>query len=239
MIYFLELITSFITTRFVCVSSADVQTGIRLFPFFKNKYSIIRAAVDWDQFTTITFPPKQTPQDLFIIGTIACFKKQKNLTDLIKSFHSAYRANKNLRLEIIGDGIMRNEIEQLINLYEIQDVVILHGWQKNVVPFMQSWHAFALTSLWEGLPCAIIEARLLKLPILAYDTGGIHDVIINKKNGFLYAQKDWRSLAEGMLELSINKELYNNMRNYNENLLDYHATTMINNHIALYKELAN
>jgi len=237
LIYFLELITSLITTHFICVSSTDVQTGIRLFPKFKYKYSIIRAAVDWDQFTTKNSSVIPEATDLFIIGTIACFKKQKNLTDLIKAFHVAYQKNRALRLEIIGDGILRNELEQLIALYALQDVVTLHGWQKNVVPYMQKWHAFALTSLWEGLPCAIIEARLLKLPILAYNTGGIHDVIISTKNGFLYNQKDWASMAQGMVELSTNKELYNSMQNYNEDLFDYHATTMINNHIMLYKEL--
>ena len=54
---------------------------------------------------------------------------------------------------------------------------------------MMTWHAFVLSSLWEGLPCAIIEARLLKLPVLSYNTGGIHDVIINGENGFLYKQR--------------------------------------------------
>jgi glycosyltransferase involved in cell wall biosynthesis len=236
-VYSLELFTSFITSHFICVSSTDVQTGIRLFPFFKNKYSIIRAAVDWDKFTAHKVQRKDI-QDNFIIGTIACFKKQKNLVDLIKAFHVAYQSNQTLRLEIIGDGILRSDLETLINNLQIQSVVALHGWQKNVVPFMHRWHTFALTSLWEGLPCAIIEARLLKLPIISYNTGGIHDVIINKKNGLLYNQKDWISLAHGILELSTNKELYQSLCTYNENLLDFHSTTMVNNHIALYKELS-
>ena len=50
LIYATELITSFITTRFVCVSYADVKTGIRLFPWFANKHSIIRAAVEYTSF---------------------------------------------------------------------------------------------------------------------------------------------------------------------------------------------
>lgn len=235
-IYCLELITSFITTRFVCVSSADVQTGIRLFPRFKNKYSIIRAAVDWDRFAHVDIPKKEAARQ-FIIGTIACFKKQKNLIDLIKAFHRAYQANSNLRLEIIGDGILRADIENLIMLFNLQSVVTLHGWQKNVVPFMQSWHAFALTSLWEGLPCAIIEARLLKLPIVTYNTGGIHDVIIHKKNGLIYNQKDWMGISQGMIQLSTDVELYTLLCSYNDNLRDYHGATMINNHIKLYREL--
>lgn len=235
-IYSLELFTNFITTHFICVSSADVQTGIRLFPFFKKKYSIIRAAVDWDKFIPSDAQQK-TVQNNFIIGTIACFKKQKNLVDLIQAFHAAYQLNPALRLEIIGDGALRPDLENLIKNLHIESVVTLHGWQKNVAPFMQKWHAFALTSLWEGLPCAIIEARLLKLPIISYNTGGIHDVIINKKNGLLYNQKDWTSLSQGILELSTNKELYSALCSYNENLHDFHVSTMVNNHIALYKEL--
>ena len=59
---------------------------------------------------------------------------------------------------------------------------------------MLNWHAFVLSSLWEGLPCAIVEARLLKLPVLSYNTGGIRDVIQHGKNGYLYHQKDWQKL---------------------------------------------
>ena len=49
-LYLLELITSIITTHYICVSSADVATGIKLFPYFARKYSVIRAAVDQQQF---------------------------------------------------------------------------------------------------------------------------------------------------------------------------------------------
>ena len=81
-IYLCELFTSFITTHFVCVSEKDHQTGCRLFPRFKKKSSLIRAAVE-DRFflvparrTDIKPAKKQRP---FVIGTISCFKPQKNL----------------------------------------------------------------------------------------------------------------------------------------------------------------
>ena len=236
-IYSLELLTSLITSHFICVSSADMHTGVKLFPNFKKKYSIIRAAIDWD-----TFQPQEpaiisNEKNKFVIGTIACFKKQKNLTDLIQAFNKAYKENKSLRLEIIGDGILRPELEQLIQSYHLTDVVILHGWQNNVAPLMLSWNAFALTSLWEGLPCALVEARLLKLPVLSYNTGGIHDVIIDGKNGFIYKQKDWQSLAQGILKISTNKELYQKLRNYPENLTDFNNRTMVKKHINLYSQL--
>lgn len=234
-IYLTELITSLITTHFVCVSSADVQTGKKLFPRFKKKYSIIRAAVEWEKFTTAIKVNKN--EDKFIFGTVACFKKQKNIFDLLKAFKEVYSKNNNCSLEIVGDGHLRAQIEEWITNNNLTGNITLHGWQENVAPIMLNWHAFILSSLWEGLPCAIVEARLLKLPVLAYDTGGIKDVIIQGKNGFLYKQGDWIGLGNGMLELSKNSDLQNNFQIYNEDLTEFHDANMIKKHFNLYSSL--
>lgn len=183
--YFLELITSLITTHYICVSSEDVKIGRKLFPKFEKKHSIIRAAIEWDKFYAASkIVPSINEKEQFIFGTVSCFKKQKNLFDLLKAFKKVNEKNKNCRLEIIGDGILRNSIEEWITQNNLDNYIILHGWQDNVAQFMINWNTFVLSSLWEGLPCAIIEARLLKLPVLAYDTGGIHDVILQGENGF-------------------------------------------------------
>ncbi len=232
--YLLEFITSFITTHYVCVSSADINYGIKLLPFFKKKSSIIRAAVAWEQFYLSAKVTTIQDKKPFVIGTVACFKKQKNIDELLQAFTHAYQKNNLLRLEILGDGILRNSFEEWINKHNLSAVITLHGWQKDVSSFMKIWHAFALTSLWEGLPCAIIEARLMKLPILAYNTGGIHDVVFNNQNGFLYAQHDWQTMADDMLKISNNKELYNRLSNHQEDLLAFHDNNMVQAHVALY-----
>lgn len=239
-IYMLELMTSFITTHYVCVSSEDVKTGIRLFPRFTIKHSIIRAAVDWDQFyqpaRKITpFPENQQP---FIFGTVTCFKKQKNLFDLLNAFKLVQKQNPTVKLEIIGDGVLRPQLEAWIVQHNLKKNITLYGWQKSVAPLMMNWHAFVLSSLWEGLPCAVVEARLLKIPVLSYNTGGIHDIIIHGENGFLYEQKNIKNLAKGMLSLMLNKKLYNNLQTYNDNLSDFNNKQMVQQHIALYQKLS-
>lgn len=233
LIYCAELFTSFITSHFICVSSYDVKMGIKLFPFFKGKHSIIRAAVDEHFFIPakkINNFPEHTP---FIFGTVACFKPQKNIFDLLRAFAFVYEKNKNTRLEIIGDGILRNKIETWIQQHNLNLVITLHGWQKDVKKKMIHWHVFALTSLWEGLPCAIVEARLLKLPVISYDTGGITDIIEHDKNGLIYPQKEWQKLAQGMLLLSKNKALYKKLH-LQEMLTDFSKKQMIIAHTSLY-----
>lgn len=239
LIFITEWFTSLITTHFICVSSADVKTGIRLFPRFAKKHSIIRAAVNFNHF----LPAMRTKQKLgpskepFIFGTIACFKPQKNLFDLLQAFESVYKKNSDVRLEIIGDGQLRPALEAWIAEHTLINVITLHGWQENVAPIMAGWHAFVLTSLWEGLPCAIVEARLQKLPVISYNTGGIHDVIMHGENGLLYAQKEWKKLANGMLELTKNKELYAKLKMYEDELEDFSIRTMTQEHRKLYYEL--
>lgn len=237
-IYTLELITSIITSHYVCVSSVDAKIGVKLLPRFTARHSIIRAAVDTKSFMQIEskseFPHNQT----FVFGTIACFKPQKNLIDLLQAFLVVHHKNPNTRLEIIGDGEQRAQLKKWITDHDLNDTVILHGWQDNVAIIMKHWHTFVLSSLWEGLPCAIVEARLLKLPVLAYDIGGIRDVIFDGVNGMLYKPKDWQQLSSGMLLISQNESLFKRLQDHQEDLSAFQDQTMIAQHNELYRQLA-
>ncbi len=237
-IYLCELMTSLITTHFVCVSAYDVRTGIALFPRFVKKHSIIRAAVDAKKFyvpaRTFSFPSSNKP---FIFGTVSCLKPQKNLFDLLKAFELVYASESRVRLEIVGDGALRIAIERWISQHNLNHVITLHGWQQPVDPIMKTWHAFVLSSLWEGLPCAVVEARLLRLPVVSYKTGGICEVITNKENGLLYAQGDWQGLSEGMMQLVRERDLYQKYQQYQDDLTDFHTSHMIQEHISLYQRL--
>jgi glycosyltransferase involved in cell wall biosynthesis len=239
-IYLIEYITSFITTHFICVSEHDITLGKRLLPHFLKKHSLIRACVDQEKFLPLQNNSTMhtiTHQKIFIFGTVACFKPQKNLLDLLRAFSHAYAYNPLMRLEIIGDGILRNTIEEWISQAGLQSAIKLHGWQHDVTPFMEKWHAFTLTSLWEGLPCAIIEARLLMLPVIAYDVGGINEIIQHGTNGLLYQPTDWLSFAQGMITIFNNTALYKSMRNYTDNLNTFSATYTIEKHKELYKKI--
>jgi len=235
--YFTELVTSFITTHFVCVSSADQTTAVQLFPGFKKKQSIIRAAVDFTPFEQQRTDRISGEKKIFIFGTISCFKPQKNLFDLLRAFAWTYDHNPNIRCEIIGDGPLRGEITAWIKEHELEQVITLHGWQEQVAPIMMGWDAFVLSSLWEGLPCAIIEARLLKLPIITYDTGGIRDVVSSELNGIICPQKAWPSLAEAMHRMSLDRQLHTRLSSYQDDLEAYRNSTMIAEHKKLYERL--
>lgn len=240
MIYIAELITSCITTHLICVSRNDAHTGTQLLPCFKRKHTVIRAAVNQNLFyQSHTKPQFPTKKNHFIFGSISCFKEQKNIFDMLQAFAHVHTLNSLTRLEIIGDGHLRPHIESWITRHNLSHAITLHGWQYEVLTHLKKWHAFVLSSLWEGLPCAIIEARLLKIPVISYATGGITEVIFHQQNGLLYEQKDWRALAHGMLSLTRDKSAYTRLSSYPDNLTDFFKETMLEQHATLYKKLVN
>jgi glycosyltransferase involved in cell wall biosynthesis len=241
-IFSLEYLTSLITTHFVCVSEKDREFGVRKFPKFGQKSSIIRAATEWDKFYMPALKGcnlSTEPDTPLVIGSISCFKPQKNLFDLLRAFKLLYNKlnKKNIRLQIIGDGILRPEIEQWIVQNDLSGVVDLLGWKDNVEFWMRSWNIFALSSLWEGLPIAVVEARLCALPVVAYDVGGIFEVIFNGQNGFLVPPKNFIKLSECLSLLIEDKSLRQKMSEYKDEISDFSDHTMIEKHVHLYKKL--
>jgi glycosyltransferase involved in cell wall biosynthesis len=240
-IYILELVTSLITTHFICVSQRDAETGMRLFPRFSKKYSIIRAAIEWQPFEchqSNTYSPahRDKPMQPFIFGTVACFKKPKNLLAMFSAFKKVHALHPHTKLEIIGDGVLRPQLESWIRDHHMTSAITLHGWHIHIAPIMSTWHTFVLTSLWEGLPCAVIEARLLKLPVISYKTGGIPEVIYHHKNGLLFEINDVNGIAHGMATLVQHPHTLNTLRNFPDNLEAFKSSTMLEQHISLYQK---
>lgn len=240
-LYFLpEYFTNFVTTSFICVSEKDAATGRRLLPGWGKKVSLVRAAVDARYFTPAVVPPQADKP--FTVGTISCFKPQKNLLDLLKAFADFHRimvaaGYPQPMLEIIGDGDQRSALESFVERNGLTQSVIFWGWQQDVLPFLRTWSVFALSSLWEGLPCSVVEARLCKVPVIAYDVGGIAEVVINGKNGFVVAPGDWKRLADLLVDIAQDPVFQRTLADFGDALDDFDNKIMVKRHRTLYNSL--
>lgn len=227
----LEWISSLVTTEYICVSSHEYEIGKKYFLKFTKRAHIIRAAVDETKF----IPAKKTTNQYFTFGTVACFKPQKNLFDLLEAFKLIHALYPYTRLEIIGDGIQRKEIENWITENKLNNAITLLGWQQNIQTHMARWQAFTLSSLWEGLPCAIVEARFLKIPVIAYNVGGIADIIEHGKNGFLCKPKNIHAFTAHMEQLITQHVIRHKLQEYAEpHISNFYTNTMIHQHKNLY-----
>jgi glycosyltransferase involved in cell wall biosynthesis len=86
---------------------------------------------------------------------------------------------------LAGDGPLRGEVQRKIERSALEGCVYLLGTRQDVVELLRLADVFVMTSLWEGLPIALLEAMSVGKPVVATSVGGIPNVVIHGENGLL------------------------------------------------------
>jgi len=110
---------------------------------------------------------------------------QKNFGFLIRSFAKSIQ-KVDAYLVIIGEGSERQKLEKLIKSLNLEGSVILMGHKDNVFPYLKRSDIFVLSSLYEGMPNALIEAVALKIPSISTNIKtGPKEILLNGEGGRL------------------------------------------------------
>ena len=96
--------------------------------------------------------------DQTVIGSIARMTDQKDPLYLVEVFRLLHEANPNYRLLMLGDGLLREAVEQRIAAYGLQGVCVLTGARNDAWRFYNALDVFCLPSSWEGLGISFVEA---------------------------------------------------------------------------------
>lgn len=118
----------------------------------------------------------------FVFLFIGRFEPQKNPLALIDAF--ARMRNRNAELWMAGDGSLRSDIEARTSVAGLSDRVRLLGVRTDVSTLLQQADCFVMSSAWEGLPMALLEAGAAALPVVATPVGAIPAVLADDA-GFL------------------------------------------------------
>lgn len=105
-----------------------------------------------------------------VIGNVANFHEIKNHAFLLRAFAEAVRRNPDLMLMLVGDGVLRESMEQLAAELGISDSVRFLGLRTDVPQLLQMMDAMVLPSLFEGFPTVALEWQCAGLPVLLADT---------------------------------------------------------------------
>ncbi|WP_296623699.1 glycosyltransferase [Marivirga sp.] len=149
---------------------------------------------------------KRDNHDLQIVGTIAVFRFQKRLVEWIKVFHQAAKENPNLRGVIVGNGPFAAELLQLRTELGLEKQLFLPGLQTNTKDWFSIMDVFMMSSEFEGLPIALLEAMSMECAIVTTDAGGVKEVVEDGESGLMVGVDDWEQLA-GKLEMLRDDEL--------------------------------
>lgn len=148
-----------------------------------------------------------------LIISVGRLTTQKNYPMLLNAFKTISSDYPNLKLEIYGDGELKKDIEKLKNNLGLQDKVFLMGKSNDIKSKMQKAKLFVLTSDYEGMSNALMEAMALGIPSIATNSvgGGSATLIQNYKNGILIPINDSKSLVKEIRHILSNKSLYANI----------------------------
>lgn len=142
----------------------------------QEKMEIIPNAKDLEAFK---FDPKERealrkvlniPLEAFIIGHVGSFSPVKNHTFLIDIFKSISKDDKECVLCLVGDGVLRKEIENQVLSMQIEDQVLFLGLRNDVNKLMSVFDVLVLPSIFEGVPNVVIEAQAASLPCIVSDS---------------------------------------------------------------------
>ncbi|MGA9464432.1 MAG: glycosyltransferase [Terracidiphilus sp.] len=122
----------------------------------------------------------------------------KNYPILLRAFQSLMRE---AQLVIAGAGSLDGALRKLAQELEISNRVHFLGFETDVRRWMQAADGFALTSLWEGLPVALLEAASCGLPAVATKVPGSWETIEDGRTGLLVNTGDADALAGAMMKL--------------------------------------
>lgn len=105
-----------------------------------------------------------------LIGHIGRFTEQKNHKKIINIFEKALELNEDVRLLLIGDGPLKEEIQNIITERNLNNYVILLSGISDIEKYYQAMDAFLFPSLFEGLGIVAVEAQVSGLPCIVSNT---------------------------------------------------------------------
>ena len=204
---FIERVTSLVTTRFIAVSKANIEKGMAERIFSKNKAVLIRSGIDIREFQEVKGDKNKKKEELGadvrcpLVAMIACFKTQKSPLDFVKIARIVTDNIAEIRFLLVGDGVLRSEIEELIKKLGMDGKILLLGWRNDIPEILSCIDVLVLTSLWEGLPRVFPQAMASGVPVVATDVDGAPEAIKNGINGYLLPPKDINAMAEKVIYL--------------------------------------
>ena len=170
--------------------SADVATSIRQRLGPETNVRVIPNGIDVDRFDLVRFDPEAirvrlgVPAQAPLIGTVAVLRPQKRLDCWIATAALLQQEFPNAHFLIVGDGPLRRTLEALVQAKGIRNFVFA-GLHDDVRPYLAAMDVFLMTSQFEGLPIALLEALAMRRPVVSTPVGGIVEVIRDKWNGVL------------------------------------------------------
>jgi glycosyltransferase involved in cell wall biosynthesis len=195
----------------ISVSESNRQTGCDQIRSFKS--IVINNGIDQHR-----FDPRRKYADIrgelgiavdkILVVFIARFTLQKQPLAMVQAFEKALNRFPDLHLLMVGEGDLRQEVEEFVKAPSLRSKISLFDFRLDVPDILAAADIFALPSLWEGLPIGLLEAMAMGKAVIASEVDGTKEVIQHNENGWLIPTEGLvENLADAMVNLAKNTAL--------------------------------
>ena len=212
-----EILTSKVTDGFIMVSRANAKVAESLGITRGKRTVLIRSGICLRRFSPQPELRGRIRKELGIgerskiVTQISCFKPQKAPLDFVKVAAKVAQNEPDVFFLLVGDGVLRPNVESEVRLQGLEGKVRLLGWRRDVPEILQDTDVLVLTSLWEGLPRVLPQAMAVGVPAVVTEVDGSPEAILDGVNGFIVKPKDVETMAQRVIQLIRDPDLRRKM----------------------------
>jgi glycosyltransferase involved in cell wall biosynthesis len=207
----LDSLTSKLNDKIIVVSEEVGENAVLKGKISAEKIVTVLNGIDVDSFCT-TCDEENLRTDLGLEGkrviiAVGRLEEQKGHIHLIKAARILKKDFPDINIIIVGEGPLLDVLKSKIEEYKLEDTVKLLGPRRDISELLSLADVYAMPSLFEGLPIALLEAMAAAKPIVATRVDGIQSVLRSGIEGLLVPPKDEKSLAEAISVLLSDPQL--------------------------------
>lgn len=188
------------TDKIICVSENAKKSLLEIERPNIDKVVVIPNGLDIERFSNLK-PKQNIKKSVKRIGIIASFKEAKGHIYFVRAAAKIIQSFKNVEFIFVGDGSLRQMIEQKVREYGIEKYCHFLGNRSEVGEILETLDVFVLSSLWEGLPISILEAQYFGIASVVTNVGGNSEVIKDGYNGLLVPPKNSEALSAAIIKV--------------------------------------
>lgn len=210
--YPIEKIMAYLTDDLITICNEDFGLAIRR-KFKCNIYHINGLGVNTEKYKVISQEEKlilkkdKGYEKEFIILCIGELNKNKNQSTIIRAMVDVLRKYSNVKLLLAGNGPEKDNLQQLINQFYLEDNIKLIGYRTDLEDYIKISDLVVSASIREGLGLNILEAMTCGKPIIASNNRGHREVIKVRENGILVKPNNSNEFANEICDIIKNIEV--------------------------------
>ena len=206
---------------------------------FEVVYSITNPALEESVDLEKVKGIKEQFKPLKIVGTAAALTEQKNIPNLIEAAEVILKKRRDVVFVVLGEGVLEARMRNLAKRKGISDRFRFLGFKKDIENYIKAFDLFVLPSNYEGLSGAVLNAMLLKVPVVSTDAGGLSEVVFNGETGILVERDNPVKLARAIEELLDNRSLREKVVENAYKLVkkNFAIDKMVESYVKLYNQL--